>query len=142
MAAAVAVAVLSGCGGDSEAASLTKAEYVEQANEICAERKQEWDSALASYRKEAQNAGDNVKLQRELAEKALADSMLPALKQQLESFEDLGAPEGKEKQAEKMVKSLSEAVQEIEKKGTQAVGEYALFDFEKEAEALGVNCLI
>lgn len=141
VAAVALVAVLvSGCGGDSKAASLTKAEYVKQANEICAERKKVWDAALADYRKEAEkkNAVGNRKVEKELAEDVLQSEMLPALEQQLESLEDLGAPEGKEKQAEKMVDTLAKKVHSI--KTPADVIENGFADFEAEAEDLGVKC--
>jgi hypothetical protein len=147
---AVAVAILGvvgfGCGGagDDTSSSLTKAEYVKQADAICAERKKEWQTALTAYRKEAEkkNAVGNTKVENELAENFLADSMLPALQTQLESLKDLAAPEGKEKQAEKMVDNLAKWVQGIEKAGTDAVFDGSSKGFEEEAEDLGVNCPI
>lgn len=137
----VLAAVVSGCGGGSEAsASLTKAEFVKQAEEICAERKGVWDDATASYQKEVKekNAESNPKVQRELAEEVLEDSMLPALEQQLESLEGLGAPEGKEKQVEKMLKSFSKQMETIESPADLL--ETGFGDFEEEAEDLGVSC--
>jgi chromosome segregation ATPase len=141
MLGAVALVVLmSGCGGGGGSDSLTKAEFVKQANEICAERKDAWDSALASYKKEAEkkNVVGDLKAEKELAEGVLQDSMLPALEKQLESLEDLGQPEGKEQQAEKMVKTLSKEVNSI--KSPADVLETGFKDFEEEAEALGVKC--
>jgi hypothetical protein len=145
---AVAVVMLGvvgiGCGGggDDTSSSLTKAEYVKQADAICAERKKDWQTALTAYRKEDEkkNAVGNRKVEKELAENVLDDSMLPALETQLESLEDLGAPEGKEKQAEKMVDSLAKWVQGIEKGGTTAVFDGGSADFEEEAKELGVTC--
>ena len=147
---AMAVAMLGvvgvGCGGggDDTTSSLTKAEYVKQADAICAERKKEWQTALTDYRKEAEkkNAVGNAKLEKELAEDALSDSMLPSLQTQLESLEDLGSPQGKEKQAEKMVESLAKWVKGIEKGGTTAVFDGSSQDFEEEAKDLGVTCPI
>lgn len=135
-------ALVSGCGGggSDSSSSLTKAEYVKQADAICAERKKEWNAALASYRKkaEAKNAVGNTKVEKELAEDVLEGLMLPALEKQLESFEELGAPKGKEKQAEKMVKNLSKEVNSIKTPTDVIEGGFA--DFEEEAEDLGVSC--
>jgi hypothetical protein len=139
--AAVLIGAISGCGGDSEASeSLTKAEYVKQADAICAERKDDWDAAMASYRKEAEekNAVGNTKVERELAEGVLQDEMLPALENQLESLEDLGQPEGKEKEAEKMVTSLAKDVESIEAPGD--VLQAGFGDFEEAAKDLGISC--
>jgi hypothetical protein len=143
VAAAALVAVLvSGCGGDSEAATLTKAEYVKQADAICAERKKEWTSDLASYKKKVkeENASSDPDKQAELAEDVLDESLLPALQKQLESLEELGPPAGKEKQVDKMLKSLSNGIENIEKGGLKALVSEGFEDFAGEAKALGVNC--
>jgi hypothetical protein len=130
-----------GCGGGGdESSSLTKAEYVKQADSICAERKKEWEETTASYKKEveAKKAESNPDLQKELLEEALTDSMLPALEQQLESLEGLSAPEGKEKQVEKMLASFSKQLDSI--KVPTDLLETGFTEFEEEAKGLGVSC--
>jgi hypothetical protein len=137
----VLAAVLGGCGGGSDSSSsLTKAEYVKQADAICAERKKEWTGATASYEKEAKEkkAESDPKLQKKLIEEVLTDTMLPALEKQLESLEDLGAPEGKEKQVEKMLASFSKQLDTI--KTPTDLLETGFTEFEEEAEDLGVEC--
>ena len=139
----VLAAFVSGCGGGSDtSSSLTKAEYVKQADAICAERKKEWDASLASYQQEVKEkkATNDPEVQREVAEGVLQDSMLPALSDQLDSLEELDAPEAIEKQADKMLKSLSAGIQELEEKGVESLLESGFAEFGEDAKAAGVTC--
>lgn len=137
------VALVGGCGGGSgTSSSLTKAEFTKQANEICATRKKEWKTDLASYEKEvvAQKAGSDPEAQKELAEDVLEESMLPSLQKQLDALEELGAPEEIEKQVDKMLKSLSSGVEGVEKNGVESLAGSGFENFLREAKALGVTC--
>lgn len=132
-----------GCGGgDDSSSTLTKAEYTKQANQICAKRKKEWESDLASYEKEvtAKKATGDPEAQKEIAESVLQDSMLPALQEQLKALEALEAPEGVEKQVEAMLASLSSGVEGVEKEGVESLTGTGFAKFGKESEALGVTC--
>jgi hypothetical protein len=141
---AVVIAVLvSGCGGGSDSSSsLTKAEYAEQADAICAERKKEWQASLASYQKEVEDkkATNDPEVQKEVAEGVLKDSMLPALSKQLEGLEELNAPQSIEKQVDKMLKSLSAGIEKIEKDGVESLVESGFAEFGEDAKAAGVTC--
>jgi hypothetical protein len=141
------VAALAGCGGggggDETSSQLTKAEFAKQGNEICAQRKKEWESDLVSFNKKFGNPKKppNQVEKRETAEDLLQETLLPAMIDQQESLEDLGAPEGKQKQYDAMMKSLSEVIASLEKDGVGALleGEYSKFSKEAE-EDLGLNC--
>jgi hypothetical protein len=140
---AVVIAVLvGGCGEGSEASStLTKAEFVEQADAVCAKRKKEWQDAVVSYEKavRAKGAQEKPAVQREIADELMRDSMLPALDDQLEQLEELGAPEGSDTQVEKMLQALSGGIRKAEDEGVKALlTEFATF--EKQAKALGLTC--
>jgi Holliday junction resolvasome RuvABC DNA-binding subunit len=141
--AVVALAALGGgCGGGGEAASsLTKAEFIKQANQICAERRKKWEGALASYSTEVNknNANIDAKRQERLAEVALRESILPALEEELEALEGLGYPKKGEQQVEKMLGSLSRGVEKIERQGAKGVGP-GLQGFEVEAQEFGLKC--
>jgi hypothetical protein len=142
MAVAVVAILVSGCGGDSgtasDSASLSQAEYVKEGNKICAERKKAWDAGVASYEKEvkAKKGADP----REIAEQALDESIIPALSQELEAFEELGAPVGKEKQVNKFLKNLSKPIQNVEKEGVDGITEAGFGKVAQEAKALGLTC--
>lgn len=140
----VVIAVLvGGCGEGSDASSgLTKAEFAEQADAVCAKRKKEWQGALVSYKKElkAKEALNKPAVQLEIADELLRDSMLPALSDQLQGLEELEAPEGSETQVKKMLQALSGGISEVEDKGVKALSEAAFATFEQQAKALGVAC--
>ncbi len=131
-----------GCGSGGDSSTVTKAEFTKQANAICAKRKKEWQTTLAGYEKEVQDkkATGNIKVQKEIAEGLLDESMLPALQGQLESLEDLGAPEGKEKQVEKWLADLSKGIEQVEKNGVESLTATGFEDFGKSSKELGVTC--
>ncbi|HEY5942168.1 MAG TPA: hypothetical protein VIT89_04825 [Solirubrobacterales bacterium] len=136
-------ALFGGCGEGSEASSsLTKAEFVKQADAVCAKRKTEWQDAVVSYEKEvrAKGAQEEPAVQREIADELMRDSMLPALKGQLEQLEKLEAPEGSETQVKKMLQALSGAIRKVEDEGAKALSEATFATFEEQADTLGVTC--
>lgn len=136
------LAVGAGCGGGGDSSTVTKAEFTKQANAICAKRKKEWQTTLASYEKKVQdrNASQNIEAQKEIAEELLDESMLPALQGQLEALEELGAPEGEEKQVETWLADLSKGVKEVEKNGVESLSAGDFNDFAKGSKELGVTC--
>jgi len=137
--------LIGGCGEGSEASSnLTKAEFVEQADAVCAKREKIWREAGASYAKEieAKGAANTPVVQREILATTLEDTLLPALDDQREELEGLGSPQGREDQVEKMLETLSTGIHELEDKGLEAVPQTQLATFQKQAESLGVTCPI
>jgi hypothetical protein len=137
-------AVIGGCGGGGDSSStLTKAEFVKQANAICATRKQEWESGLASYNEEVKEkkATSDPKAQEEIAVVQIEETMLPAVKTQLTAMEDLAAPEGEEAAVTKMLGGLSKEIKQVEKEGIYGLSKTHQFeDFEEEAKKLGLDC--
>jgi len=138
----VVLAVGAGCGSGGDSSTVTKAEFKKQAEAICAKRKKEWQSSLAAYEKEVtdRKAAGNIKVQTEIAEGLLAKNMLPALQEQLEALEELGAPEGSEEKAEAWLASLTKNVKEIEENGVESLVATTFQDFEKQSKDLGVSC--
>jgi hypothetical protein len=140
---AVLAMLAGGCGEGSETSSnLTKAEFVEQADAACAKRKKEWQKAAAAYAKEieAKGAEGTPAVQRQVAEGTLRESLLPAFKDQLEQLENLGAPVGREKQVDKMLRTLATGIRELEDKGLERLLETKLATFDKQAKPLGITC--
>ncbi|HYH53190.1 MAG TPA: hypothetical protein VD761_03585 [Solirubrobacterales bacterium] len=138
----VVLALLAGGCGDGTSSGLTNAEFVEQANAVCSERKKEWKSAVASYGRtvEAEGAEDEPAAQREIAKKMLSDSMLPALNSQQQRLEELEVPEGSERQILGMLQALSEGIRDIEGDGLKALYRDGFAAFEQRAAALGISC--
>lgn len=139
----VLAAAVAGCGGGSDTSSdLTKAEFVKQANAICAERHKEWQASIADYKKKVteENVSEGSAAQKELVEELVQDSMVPALSDQLRALEELGAPEAIEDQVDKMIKRLSKAIEGFEENGAKSLGERDYPNFIYAARAIGVTC--
>jgi hypothetical protein len=139
----VLAAVLGGCGGGSDTSSdLTKAEFVKQANAICTERQKEWQASIADYKKKVkeENVSEGSAAQEELVEELVQDSMVPAFSDQLRALEELGAPEAIEDQVDKMLKSLSKAIEGFEDNGAASLSERDFPNFINAAKDVGVTC--
>jgi predicted secreted protein len=139
-------ALVSGCGEDSAtSSSLTKAEFVKQANAACAKRHQTWQTALASYNQkvEERNAANKVQVQEEIATDLLEKEMIPAVSELVEALEALPAPEGDEAQVSKMVDTLSQELDKVESDKNVVYGlskSHNFEGFEEEAKKYGLNC--
>jgi hypothetical protein len=142
----VLAALVGGCGEDNAtSSSLTKAEFVKQADALCAERQKEWKTALASYNQQVQerNATNKLQVQEEIATNLLDEEMIPAVSKQLEAMEELPAPEGDEEQVSKMLDTLSKEIEKVESEKNPVYGlaKSRNFEgFEKEAKKYGLNC--
>lgn len=94
------VVLVAGCGGASEpggpvtaeAGSLSKRQFIERADDICAERVKESATAVMEYLKEngleptTRDALDHAP--------EIVDAVLPALQEQIDQLRSLGAPPG------------------------------------------------
>ena len=117
MAAAVAVlaALVAGCGGGDETTdetvTLTKAEFVKQGDAICKQGNDQSEKEAEEFAEE--NGFTLEKASEEQLEEAVAEVLVPSLKQQAEEIDALGAPEGDEEQVEELIVSLETAANEI-----------------------------
>jgi hypothetical protein len=111
VAAAVAVLAIAaaGCGGDDDettaAQTLTKDEFIAQADEICAAGDDEIEAA-------AQDLGASPS--QEEATQLVTDVALPSVQEQRDSIAALGAPEGDEDEVQAILASLDEAIAAVE----------------------------
>ncbi|HWJ42480.1 MAG TPA: hypothetical protein VNR67_03510, partial [Solirubrobacterales bacterium] len=105
-----------GCGGGGdttdETVTLTKAEFIEQGDAICKAGGDQSESEAEEFAEE--NGFDLEKGSEEQIEEAVAEVLVPTLRQQAEELDELGAPEGDEEQVEAIVVSLEGATDEIE----------------------------
>jgi hypothetical protein len=101
--------VAAGCGSDGDDSSLTKAEFVKQADAICARQDGKKNKALEKAFGEGAQ-GNPQKAQ----EKIIADVALPPIAEMSEELADLGGPSGEEEKAEEMVEAFEEEVEKIE----------------------------
>jgi hypothetical protein len=139
----VLAAVLGGCGGGSDSSSsLTKAEYVKQADAICTERHDEVQASIAAFKNKVEEGrvSEGSEKQKEMIEKLVQESMVPALSDQLQALEQLETPETIEAEVNKMLKSLSKAIKGFEEDGIASLSEGGYTDFAYAAKDIGVTC--
>jgi len=136
------VALAMGCGGEDDAsAGVTKAEFTKEAEAVCAERKKDWDKAIAGYTKEASETEFSDAKERARTEVFLDEELLPILQTELKSLEGLDVPAEDEEQVESMLKSRTQGIEKLEDKGAAALFyEEPFSTFEKEAKKYGLDC--
>lgn len=109
--AALLAVGIGGCGGGDSTtdtattAALTKAEFVKQANAICAEGNKETDAIFASFDKGEPKAE---------AETVIENQFVPSVQQQIDEIRALGAPEGDEATVEEMLDLAQADLETIE----------------------------
>ncbi|HET8955490.1 MAG TPA: hypothetical protein VFN18_07520 [Solirubrobacterales bacterium] len=143
---AAVAALWAGCGGGSDetgstadsTATLTKAQFVKKADEICAERKKEWNAEVAPERKELQAADGSVNEAK--VEELIQGSLVPLMKEELQKLEALGAPAGDEKTVNTMMENRSKAIADIEADSAAISSSESLTAFATEAQEYGVKC--
>ena len=106
----VVLAVGVGCGGGDDD-SLSKAEFVKQADEICARKEAEKNKDLEAA---FQKAGKEGKSGKKVEEELVTGTALPPISEMTEELKDLGAPSGEEDQVDAMIKALEEEIEKIE----------------------------
>jgi hypothetical protein len=132
--AALVVAVLVGCGGN-EGTAITKAEFIEKANAVCAKTKERVETEFAAYgdsgeAREAERAQRANELTvNEAAAKVAVKILIPAMRQEVEELRDLGVPSEGEGRAEALLDAFAEGIEKAEARperaardGTEAFG--------------------
>jgi hypothetical protein len=140
----LAGALISGCG-DSGAdddgstiptSSISKSEFVDQANAICQPQKTRLLSEVIAYQKKHLN---------EASEKLVPDTarkiIRPAVEAQIEEIRDLGAPEGDAAEIESFFASLRSGVDAIiaKKPTTYEAAEGMLLQAARDADRYGMD---
>jgi hypothetical protein len=104
---AAAVVTFSGCGDDDDDAGggerLGQAEFVEQANAICAAGNEQMDAAFEGFPAEAQSDPDAIK-------SFFDDELVPVIRQQLDELRELSPPEDVEADFGEMLDKADEAL--------------------------------
>lgn len=110
--AACLVAV--GCGGggdDASTASLTKAEFIKQANAVCKKGEEQIETDFAAYVK----GHEDIRKPTEADFSKLVDSVLvPNAEKEIEDLRALGLPSGDEDQVEAILEAREESVEAAE----------------------------
>jgi hypothetical protein len=119
----LAVVAISACGDDDngadsaatagtvETSSLTKAQLVKQADEICAKGNEDLLERLDAYMVKNDSGS---KSGGELAAEGVQEVVLPEVEAQIEEIESLGAPSGDEKQIEAFLAAQRRGVESLE----------------------------
>ncbi|HET9593174.1 MAG TPA: hypothetical protein VFP17_09690 [Solirubrobacterales bacterium] len=115
-AAAAILMIVAGCGGgsdsSSDSASLSKAQFIKQADAICEKGDEEANEEVEAFAEE--NNVNTSKPTKKQQEDVITEVVAPNVQGQVEEISELGAPEGDEKQIEAMVDAVEEGVEELE----------------------------
>jgi hypothetical protein len=121
LAAGAAIAmIVGGCGGGDDttegtaSAGLRKAQFVKQGNAICAKASKELNGEVQKFFKENGVAENERPTSAELTEVA-EELVTPIIGQEIEEIRELGAPDGEEKQVDKILSAAEEGVEKGEK---------------------------
>lgn len=105
LAAALAVLVAGCGGGDDETSSLTRQQFVKQANAICQEQTQKRNKVI----QDAIADTDQNKLLPKSEREDIIVEALPPYAETPEKLEALGAPEGDEEKVEEILEAMEKA---------------------------------
>jgi hypothetical protein len=105
--------IAAGCGSSSDStSSLTKAEFIKQADAICTAGNKSDEAEFEAYAKE--NGLENKEPSDAQKEELVTDVVLPSISKQGEEISALGAPSGEEDQVNAIVDGIEGAVEEAE----------------------------
>jgi hypothetical protein len=117
LAALVALAaIVAGCGSDDDSdttASLTKTEFIKQADAICAKSEKQVSTEFEDFAKENDIPLDKEPSE-EQSEELVEEVLIPSVQDQADGIRDLGLPSGDEDRVEAMLDALDEAIEEAE----------------------------
>ena len=115
LAGALAIAIVAGCGGgddSSDSSSLSKAQFIKQADAICAKGNKEVNKEIKEFAEE--NDVNTNKPTAQQQEDVITEVVAPNVQGQAEQISDLSAPSGDEKQVETLIDAVEEGVEELE----------------------------
>jgi hypothetical protein len=115
-------AVVIGCGGGGSSGPLTKAEFIEQGNEICAQATEERNTAL----KDASEEGPEGSTTEEL-EHYVTDVALPPIQEMTDELAELEGPKAGQKEVNAMIGEFEAGIEELEGDPSSALGKSDAF---------------
>jgi uncharacterized protein with von Willebrand factor type A (vWA) domain len=132
-----------GCGGgsdsSSDSSSISKAQFIKQADAICEKGNEENEAEFEEFAKE-NGLSEKQEPTKAQQEEAISEIVAPGVQKQIDEIDALGAPEGDEKQIEAMVAAVEEGVEEIEEDpGSLTEGKNPLAKGSKLAKEYGLK---
>lgn len=143
MAAFVALLV-SGCGGGGggeqvTASSISKAQFVKQADAACEKNRKQIETGLSAYFGGLSGEESQAKKEARLSE-AVETIVTPKLQKELAEIRALGAPEDDRDKVEAIVDAIGEAVSKLEEDPVQIESSTQIFaDAQKLAKEYGLT---
>jgi hypothetical protein len=104
--------LLVGCGDDSSEGSISKVQFIEQADEVCKEANKRMEAAFVEHLKE------NRSIRRPSSpalEELVGKVLVPNIKREIEELEALGAPDGEGEEIDEILTALEEGVETAER---------------------------
>lgn len=129
---AVGSVLLAGCGDEGQE-TLSKAEYLEQAKEICREGNQELAEAS---RKAFQDVQQGEAPSEEQLENYARDVVVPMVRDQVKQLRALPAPEGGAGEVDEIYDAFERALDRIDENPSLLTDNPDVFDLFKEADEL------
>ncbi|HXR60582.1 MAG TPA: hypothetical protein VN732_04570 [Solirubrobacterales bacterium] len=126
-----------GCGSsmeDGTVPTLTKAEFVKQAEEVCTEATKERRAAAAAWQKE--HPGN---LNQDDLDAAFREVIGPSIAEQVKALEAIPAPRADKAMVVGMVENLAKTAEDIVEKGTAGAQGQAISTYLREAEKYGLR---
>ncbi len=111
------IALVAGCGSSSDSSSLTKAEFIKQADAICTKGEKAIETGAEKFAEE--NNVNTEKPTKAQKEEVITQVVAPSIRKQGEEISELGAPSGDEDKVEAIVDSVEEGADELESKPAQ-----------------------
>jgi hypothetical protein len=130
--------VAAGCGSSSDTtestASISKAEFVKQADSICATTEKQNEKEFNEFFEE-EGVSKNKPPSKEMQEQAIQAVAIPSLSSQLEEIRALGFPD---QESESILESAEEDLAEVEEKPSALFSQNTFKETNKKARAYGL----
>jgi phosphosulfolactate synthase (CoM biosynthesis protein A) len=119
----LAIALVGGCGGGDDSgstggegsdsgSSLTKAEFIKQADKICEEGNESINNEAEEFAEENEIDTENPTTAEQ--EEVVSDVVAPGIRDQAEKISDLGAPSGEEDEVTAIIEAVEGGADEVE----------------------------
>lgn len=105
--------VLAGCGGDDDSneASISKAQFIKKADQVCKEANKRMEAAFVAF---LEGNRDITRPDGPAVEGLVGKILVPSIKREISELEALGTPDGDEDEIDEILTALEEGVETAE----------------------------